>query len=222
MIAPRLVAGGEQSVLADPTPFDLLDQPSGRESNRPAGGGLDLLARLGPVEDRLPMNLMWALTPRPRWTRWILTSSPNRSIREPIWSMSEAPGRRMHVYDRSMGACRVEDLIQLSGTRRVIGLPAEQEVRLEDLHALLADVDEGTCVELCVLGPVDTRHPQLPSVVGRGGLQRRWLKENDKEASGPPVVRHDEGSLGALGIEVGKEVLDRPVSRAIGLTRGPP
>ena len=51
VIAPRLVAGEEQSILADPTPFDLRDQPPRGEPDRPTGVGVDLLARLDPVEE---------------------------------------------------------------------------------------------------------------------------------------------------------------------------
>src|SRR5689334_420647 len=50
VIAPRLVAGEQQAVLADPAPLDLLHQPARREAHGPTGVGIDLLAGLDPVE----------------------------------------------------------------------------------------------------------------------------------------------------------------------------
>lgn len=51
VVAPGLVAGEQQPVVAEAAPLDLGCQPAGREADGPAGVGVDPLARGDPVEE---------------------------------------------------------------------------------------------------------------------------------------------------------------------------
>src|SRR6185312_10690727 len=54
VVAPRLVAREDQTVLTDPALLDLFGEPAGGAADGPAGVGVHLLAGLDPVEETMP------------------------------------------------------------------------------------------------------------------------------------------------------------------------
>src|SRR5689334_14160037 len=113
VIAPRLVAGEQQPVLADATPFDLLHEPARREPDRPAGVRVDLLAGLDPVEQPAADQLDVRAHPAAEVNKVDLdVVSVAIDQGSDLVDVRGPAGGRVHVHDQPMGPCGVEDLVR--------------------------------------------------------------------------------------------------------------
>ena len=159
-VAPRLVGGEEDPVLAEAALLDRPHQPARGEADGPAGVGVDALAGGDPVEEPTADQLDVAATCRRRGARggW---RRRRRSARRAgsTWSMSDEPPGEVWTWTTRSCSRAAAKIRSMPGWQSGVGGSAtEQEAQLERPHAGLTDERERLLGALDVVGA--GRHPQ--------------------------------------------------------------
>src|SRR6266702_2850755 len=139
MVAPWLVAGEQDAVVADAPARHLRGQPARREPDRPGQVGVDAPAGRDPVEEHRADELDVAAHPTTEVHEMdghgvavVLDQLPD------LTDVRRRAGRRVHVHDEVVFPRGGEDPVQARPAGRVTCPAAEQETQLECPHSGLA------------------------------------------------------------------------------------